>query len=156
MWSYLLICLSKSPRRFLLIFFLPCVFHSNAPFWPQLAASRVGQPASIWKWRNWEDRDHSVEHRDRAGCRWWGNRKRPSASSLFVHWLRRCFSHLIFIFWFGAKSLNQKTKLIQSPNPHWALVWTILKAVSLPGWRDGANKWWTQSCRFTDMRIEKW
>lgn len=122
MCSYLPICFSKSPRRFLFIYFLSCVFHSNAPFRPQLAASGVGQPASVWKWRNWEVRDHSVGHRDCTGCRWWGNRKPTSArhrcttSLLFMHWLQHCFrSHFVFIFWFEEKCLNQNTKLFEIP-----------------------------------------
>lgn len=122
MCSYLPICFSKSPRRFLFIYFLSCVFHSNAPFRPQLAASGVGQPASVWKWRNWEVRDHSVGHRDCTGCRWWGSRKPTSArhqctaSLLFMHWLQHCFrSHfsIYFLVWGGM--LESKYKVVWNP-----------------------------------------
>lgn len=51
-----------------------CVFHSNAPFWPQLAAPRIGQPAGIWKRRSWKVGAHSVEHSDGTGCWRWGEK----------------------------------------------------------------------------------
>lgn len=49
-----------------------CVFYSNAPFRPQLAAPRVGQPSSLWKRRSWKDRAHSVKRSDSSVCwQWW-------------------------------------------------------------------------------------
>lgn len=66
MCAYLLIC--RRPIQLL------CIFHSNAPFRPQLAASRVGQPAGIRKRGSWKDGSHSAEHSDRTGCWRWGNK----------------------------------------------------------------------------------
>lgn len=64
LFTYLFIHFYKPTQLF-------CVFHSNAPFRPQLAAPRVGQPAGFWKRRSWEDRAHSVKHSDSSGCWWW-------------------------------------------------------------------------------------
>lgn len=162
MWSYLLICFSKSPRRFL--------FKKN--IFSLCISQQCTFLASIGSFKSWTTSKRlKMEELGRRGPlsraswpRWLQmvrNRKRPSAElhprclfngcGVFFFFL----SHFIFIFWFGVKSLNQK-KLIQSPNPHCAFVWTILNAISSPGWRDGANKRWTQSCKFTAMRIEKW
>lgn len=65
---------SKPTRWFVYLSFYVCVFRSNAPFRSQLAASRVGKPASFWKRGSWEGRAHPVQRGDRSGCWWWAKK----------------------------------------------------------------------------------
>lgn len=68
---------------FLFLYFF--VLHSNAPFRPQLAAARVGQPAGFWKWWRWGDGAHSDKLSDGSVLwQWWG-RTRLNHSWIKLH-----------------------------------------------------------------------
>lgn len=113
MWSYLLVCFSKSPRRFLLIFFFPVYFTAMHLFglnWQlqELDNQQAFENGGTGKTGSTQSSIVTALAAD-------GEKQEPAfcsaASSLFGRWLPRCWSHFIFILWFGVKSLNQKKKV---------------------------------------------
>lgn len=149
MCSYLLICFSKSPRRFFFIsfFFFPVYFTAMHLFG-----------------LNWQLQELDNQQAFENG----GTGKTGTTQSSIVtalaadgekteNWLAPV--HIITVYSLAATLFLQSFFFFFNSrfDEKWLtfFVWTILHVISSPDSREGAYIWWNQSCKFTVVRIEK-